>query len=78
MAKTINESDVIEIIKHGQWRNENELINEIHTNAPNASRPQIMWKYDGKFYYRCSRCGYNASFKYNYCPNCGGERAVKK
>ena len=31
------------------------------------------WKYDGKFYYKCRRCGYDASFRFNFCPNCGAQ-----
>ena len=41
-------------------------------------KPIGYWMYDGQFYYKCSECGYNASFKYNFCPNCGSRNNPKK
>lgn len=74
MAFYVSLDDVSDIVMHGEWANEHELIDEIKHNVTLVGlkkRKHGFWKYDGQFYYKCSECGYNASFKFNFCPNCG-------
>lgn len=74
MSYYVDMADVNDIIMHGAWSDEHELIDEIKSNATFANVRKVRggyWKGDGQFYYVCSECGYNASFKFNFCPNCG-------
>ena len=76
MGFYVSLQDVEDIIMHGEWSDEHELINEIKHCATLISARKLShgyWKYDGEFYYKCSECGYNASFRYDYCPNCGAD-----
>lgn len=52
------------------------VVKEVFNKIPPAEvRESIKstWHYDGKFYYKCRQCGYNASFRFNFCPNCGAQ-----
>lgn len=42
-------------------------------DMPSAERPQGEWECDEYAIYHCSNCGCEATWDYNFCPNCGAK-----
>lgn len=71
MSDYIKREDAIKALKG--WKISGEMILGAVPAADVRKNIKSTWHYDGKFYYKCRKCGYAASFRFNFCPNCGAQ-----